>query len=209
MNFATFFRYVQDTPWYDHFLEPVIDALRPLPPTATLLDIGTGAGKLIEAVRQTLGITVVGTDVDADMLAEARKRPSLAHTPLHLLEKGAPLPFPEASFDAVTFCSVLFLLDDPEPLLQEALRVLRPGGQIIVLTPTGNGRVQPKLLQQIGLNVHNWTFMLWRRMTSGAGRLWIEKGGLATFCQKYDLHYGQQIVFQGLAVVEIIKKHPR
>ncbi|MBK7916589.1 MAG: hypothetical protein IPJ94_10055 [Chloroflexi bacterium] len=53
------------------------------------------------------------------MLAEARKRPSLRQTPLHHLTPHAPLPFPDAQFDAVTFCSVLFCCPTQPPCWQK------------------------------------------------------------------------------------------
>jgi ubiquinone/menaquinone biosynthesis C-methylase UbiE len=208
VSFARFFTYVQDAPWYDHFLEPVLGALRPLPPNSKLCDIGTGAGKLLELAQTQLGLEVVGSDTDAEMLAQARKRPSLASTPLHLLEKDQPLPFADDSFDAVTICSVLFLLDDPEPLLQEAMRVLRPNGRLIILTPTGNGRLHPTLFKQIGPSVHNWTFFMWRRMTAGSGRSWATKSILPTFAAKNQLTYHKQGGFQAFAVVEILTFEP-
>jgi ubiquinone/menaquinone biosynthesis C-methylase UbiE len=204
LSFARFFKYVQDAPWYDHFLEPVLAALRPLPSGAKLLDIGTGAGKLLELAQTQLGLTAVGSDTDAEMLAQARKRPSLATTPLHLLEKNQPLPFADGSFDAVTICSVLFLLDDPLPLLQEAVRLLRPNGRIIILTPTGNGRLHPALFKQMGWSIHNWTFFMWRRMTAGSGRSWAAKNILSTFAAENQLTYRCQPGFHGFAIAEIL-----
>ncbi|MCH7668821.1 MAG: methyltransferase domain-containing protein [Acidobacteria bacterium] len=60
-------------------------------------------------------------------------------TSLILSHEGEPLPFAEDSFDAACLCSVLFLLDDPGPLVDEALRVLKPDNELVVLTPTGVG----------------------------------------------------------------------
>ena len=204
MNFATFFKYVQDAPWYDHFLEPALAALRPLPTGAKLLDIGTGAGRFIELAQTQLDLEGVGSDTNAAMLAEAKKRLSLAETPLHLVREDEPLPFVDASFDAVAICSVLFLLDDPEPLLQEAMRVLHPNGRLVILTPTGNGRLQLSLFRQVGLSIHNWTFFMWRRMTRGKGRLWIAANPLAAFAKENQLNYDSEVGFQGLAIAEVL-----
>ncbi|MCA9936127.1 MAG: class I SAM-dependent methyltransferase [Ardenticatenaceae bacterium] len=205
MNFAHFFRYVQDAPWYAHFLMPVLEALRPLPPNAHVLDVGTGAGKLIELGQAAYpGLRWTGADVDEVMLAEARQRLSLHRVPLHHLQEDGRLPFEDGAFDVVTFCSVLFLLPDPEPLLQEARRVLRPEGRLITLTPTGNGRLTFTVLRQIGWHPHNWTFFLWRTMTAGNGRAWAQKNTLPTFAQQTRAAYSQQHGFQGLAVIEVI-----
>jgi ubiquinone/menaquinone biosynthesis C-methylase UbiE len=202
MNTARFFRYVQDAPWYVHFLTPALEALRPLPPDANVLDIGTGAGKLIELGQAHVGLHWAGADVDAAMLAEARLRPSLRRTPLHHLQQDECLPFDDGAFDAVTFCSVLFLLSDPEPLLQEAWRVLRPDGRLIALTPTGDGRLTPAALRQISPHFHNWTFFLWRAMTASNGRSWAKQGTLARFAQQTQATYRKQRMFQNHAVLE-------
>lgn len=46
-----------------------------------------------------------------------------------------PLPFPDASFDVVFHKSLLEHLDDPEPLMDQTMRVLRRGGYLITLVP--------------------------------------------------------------------------
>ncbi len=125
----------------------------------------------------------------------------MVKTPLHLVDADQPFPFADESFDAVTICSVLFLLDDPEPLLQEAMRVLRPNGRLVILTPTGNGRLRSSLLKQIGLSVHNWT---WRRMMEGNGCLWAATSQLASFAKENQLNYDSKIGFQGFALVEAL-----
>lgn len=173
MNGARFFRRVQDAPWYAHFLQPVLAAL-PAQPGAAVLDVGTGAGKLMELGQALPHLHWTGADTDAAMLAEARQRPLLHQTPLHQLTPGDPLPFPDAQFDAVTFCSVLFLLPDPTPLLAEAWRMLRPNGRLIALTPSG-GAGTPDIMGTIGWHPSNWTFFLWRQMTAGNGRRWAQQ----------------------------------
>ena len=51
--------------------------------------------------------------------------------------EGSPLPFPTASFDQVVFTEVLehIVRRDPVEILRDLLRVLRPGGQLILSTP--------------------------------------------------------------------------
>ncbi len=205
MNFARFFRNVQDAPWYAHFLNPVLQALQPLPENATILDIGTGAGKLIEMGQKELNLQWVGADTDEAMLAAARQRPSIRDVPLELLKAGSPLPFPNQSFDAVTFCSVLFLISDPAPLLQEGWRILRPGGMLVALTPAGKGQVRPALLRQIGFSPANATFFLWRSMTASSGRAWSQRDTLETFAHSHQADYRRQDVFNGLALLEIVQ----
>lgn len=99
----------------------------PAPP-ARVLDIGCGAG------RTTVGLEALGYDVEAldlspDLVEEARKR--VRRTTVHLMD-ARELAFPAASFDAVLFS--FNGLDCVHPsaqrtrVLDEVLRVLRPGG---------------------------------------------------------------------------------
>ena len=204
MNMAQFFYYVQNAPWYFHFLQPVLQILEPLPENANVLDVGTGAGKLLELGKSQTSFNWEGADTDNEMLIEARRRPLLQNVPLHLLSPDK-LPFEKASFDAVTFCSVLFLIPNPLPLLEETTRILRPNGRLVALTPTGEGQVTPEVISQIGAHPRNWTFFLWRQMTSGNGRAWIQKGTLTKFASQKNATYNRQIVFNGLAIVEWIQ----
>ncbi len=208
MNMARFFRYVQDAPWYLHFLYPVLQTLQPLQENAKVLDVGTGAGKLLELGQSQTNLLWTGADTDNAMLEEARQRPSLRDVPLHSLVPNN-LPFDNASFDAVTFCSVLFLIPNPSPLLEEAVRILRPNGRLVALTPTGEGHITPQIMRQIGWHPQNWTFFLWRQMTAGSGRVWTKKRILSEFALQKNLIYNKQIVFNGLAVVEWITKMPK
>jgi len=205
MNTARFFRYVQDAPWYFHFLYPVLQALQSLQENAKVLDVGTGAGKLLELGQSQTSLLWTGADTDNAMLNEARLRPSLLDVSLHSLFPDK-LPFDNDSFDAVTFCSVLFLMSDPSPLLEETARILRPNGRLVALTPTGEGHITPQIMRQIGWHPQNWTFFLWRQMTAGSGRVWTEKGILSKFARQTNTIYNKQIVFNGLAVVELITK---
>ena len=182
-----------------------MDSLKSLSEDAKVLDVGTGAGKLIEMGQKELNLHWVGADTDEAMLTEARQRPSFRDVPLELLKAGSPLPFPDQSFDAVTFCSVLFLISDPAPLLEERWRILRLGGILVALTPTGKGQVRPAFLRQIGFSPANATFFLWRSMTASSGRAWSQRDTLETFARSHQADYRSEKVFNGLALLEIVQ----
>ena len=91
---ARFFRYVQDAPWYSHFLNPVLQSLQNLPENAKVLDVGTGAGKLLERGLSQTSLRWEGADIDPAMLAEARQRPSLRDMPLHSEPARGVAPIP-------------------------------------------------------------------------------------------------------------------
>jgi len=95
-----------------------------------VIDVATGSGDLAASVRRSSpGARVVGVDFCAPMLAEARKR-GLADL---LVADGLALPFPDATFDALTIGYGLRNMEDRDAGLREFARVLRPGGVLAVL----------------------------------------------------------------------------
>jgi ubiquinone/menaquinone biosynthesis C-methylase UbiE len=101
-----------------------------LPEQGRLLDIGTGTGH-VAALLQTPSRTVVGCDIM-----------NLLMLPLpYVLADGGQLPFRSASFDVVLLITVLHHV--PKPLhsrfLSETVRVLKPGGRLIVMEDTFRG----------------------------------------------------------------------
>ena len=118
----------QDPRWR-RFLVSRIDAGR----DAEVLDVATGtAAVAIELVRQR-GCRVVGLDQSEGMLASARSRIDDARLAdrIQLVAGSADeLPFPDRSFDALTFTYLLRYVEDPAATLAELARVVRPGGAI-------------------------------------------------------------------------------
>lgn len=68
---------------------------------------------------------VAGLGMNAEELA---RNPALSERLVHDLNAQPKLPYPAAAFDAVTCCASIDYLTDPVRVLQEAHRVLRPGG---------------------------------------------------------------------------------
>lgn len=95
-----------------------------LAPGARVLDVAAGTG-LITRLLQHDGHTVISLDLSAEMLAAAREQGAQA-----VRATAEALPFPEASFDALTFGYLLRYVSDPLAVMQEFSRVLRPGGTI-------------------------------------------------------------------------------
>ena len=98
------------------------------------LDIGTGTGRILELVAPHAD-RAIGIDMSREMLAVARTRleqPTAGHCQLRQGDMYR-LPWPEDSFDLVTFHQVMHYADDPGAALAEAARVLRPGGRLIVV----------------------------------------------------------------------------
>ena len=96
----------------------------------TLLDIATGTGDLALTIQRALPeVQVLGTDFCRPMLDVAVERGLT-----NVLEADAMnLPLPEASFDAATVAFGLRNMADYEKALREFLRILTPGGHLLVL----------------------------------------------------------------------------
>jgi demethylmenaquinone methyltransferase/2-methoxy-6-polyprenyl-1,4-benzoquinol methylase/ArsR family transcriptional regulator len=103
-------------------------------PLRCVLDIGAGAGRMIELFAP-LAERAIGVDLSPAMLAAARGR--LEETGLRnvQLRQGDvyALPIERNSVDLAVIHQVLHYLDDPARALREAARVLAPGGRLIVV----------------------------------------------------------------------------
>jgi demethylmenaquinone methyltransferase/2-methoxy-6-polyprenyl-1,4-benzoquinol methylase len=107
-------------------------------PRERALDLCCGTGDVAFALARQ-GLTVTGLDFSEPMLDVARQRlakdaASLPPAQLQLLRGDAQqIPFPDGSFDVVTISYGLRNLADMQRGLSEMLRVLRPGGRVLVL----------------------------------------------------------------------------
>jgi demethylmenaquinone methyltransferase / 2-methoxy-6-polyprenyl-1,4-benzoquinol methylase len=175
-RYAALLSFGQDPRWR-RFLVSRLD----VGPRETVLDVATGTGAVARELVAQKGCTVVGLDQSPEMLAEARRR---APSGVTLMEgRAEKLPFPDGTFDALTFTYLLRYVDDPAATLHELVRVVRPGGTIAGLEfalPRGVWRPLWELYVRVGLPT--------------AGRLlspgWAEVGAflgpsIRTFYERY------------------------
>jgi demethylmenaquinone methyltransferase/2-methoxy-6-polyprenyl-1,4-benzoquinol methylase len=94
-----------------------------------LLDVATGTGLVARELRRRARCSVVGIDLTAGMLAAADRSDGIRF----VQGRAERLPFPDASFDGLTFTYLLRYVDDPTATMRELARVVRPGGRIAML----------------------------------------------------------------------------
>jgi phosphatidylethanolamine/phosphatidyl-N-methylethanolamine N-methyltransferase len=103
-----------------------------------ILEVGVGTG--ISLPYYSDGSRVFGIDLSDHMLQKARRR--VVEGRLHNVERLAvmdaeQLDFPDASFDVVVAQYVVNTVPNPEAALDEFARVLKPGGEIVLLNRVG------------------------------------------------------------------------
>jgi len=108
----------------------LVDHLVPAAPDL-ILDVATGpAGVALQMAART-GARVVGVDVTEAMLRQGRQNVARAGARISFaLGRGEQLPFPDATFDAVSFTYLLRYVDDPAATISELARVVKPGGVV-------------------------------------------------------------------------------
>ncbi len=115
-------------------VEAALGSLVPETGLGRLIDIGTGTGRVLELLggRVREG---VGVDASKAMLALARARlarAGLSHCSVRLADMYR-LPLADAGFDVGVLQMVLHYAEQPDAVLAEAARVLRPGGALVVV----------------------------------------------------------------------------
>ncbi len=105
------------------------------------LDVGCGAGNMAKAIkRERPDLTVHGVDVSRAAIQWARRDPQGV---VFRVTPAERLPFADAALDAVTMFDVLEHVQDPEGVLLEVRRVLKPAGLFHLVLPLES---QPKTL---------------------------------------------------------------
>ncbi len=118
----------------DAAVEAALRKLVGTTPFQSMLDLGTGTGRILE-IFAPLYRRGVGIDMSREMLAVARAnldKAGVAHAQVRQGDIFAP-PVERDSFDLVTIHQVLHYLDNPGPAIAEAARMLRPAGRLVIV----------------------------------------------------------------------------
>lgn len=117
-----------------------------LSPGARVLDAGCGTGNFERFIseKHPPAIEVEAFDFSPSMLEVARDK-CAALDWVHFCQGdlNARLPFPDASFDCVVSINVMYTLPDRDHTMQELLRVLKPGGRLVITGPAPGYRWAP------------------------------------------------------------------
>lgn len=121
----------QNARWRQAMIAPVV-AVGP----DSVLDVATGTAGVALQLAAHSDATVTGIDLTEEMLRHGQKaiaRRDRAERIRLVVGRGEQLPFPDASFDALTFTYLLRYVEDPTATLRELARVVRPGGTVASL----------------------------------------------------------------------------
>jgi ubiquinone/menaquinone biosynthesis C-methylase UbiE len=100
---------------------------------ARVLEVGCGSGVVTRTIATWPGVAAaVGVDPSPVLVARARELARDIASLSFQTADGRSLPFPEASFDAVVFHTTLCHVPEPQLMLAEAVRVLRPNGCVAI-----------------------------------------------------------------------------
>jgi len=106
------------------------------PSPRRVLDVASGTAGVALQLADRTNAHVVGLDLTLAMLETGQKNVSRADKTrrVQLVNgRAEALPFPDASFDALTFTYLLRYVEDPQATLGELARVVRPGGAVASL----------------------------------------------------------------------------
>jgi phosphatidylethanolamine/phosphatidyl-N-methylethanolamine N-methyltransferase len=140
-----------------------------------VLEVGVGTG--ISLPQYASNLRIFGTDISEAMLRKAKQRVADLH--LNNVEGLAvmdaeKLEFPDASFDVVMAQYVVTAVPNPERALDEFARVLRPGGEMILLSrvsaDAGIRRFIEQRLQPVVRRLGWRTEFAWSRYAQWAAR---------------------------------------
>ncbi len=135
-----------------------------LPAGARVLEVAPGPGYLaIELARR--GLRVCGADISKSFVRIASEQARASGFPIEFRQaNAASLPYPDASFDFVVCRAAFKNFTDPLGALNEAFRVLAPGGQAAILDLRKDASPE-EVRAEVDAMKLSWLNALWTRLT--------------------------------------------
>ena len=131
-------------------------SLGPINKGDAVLDIGCGAGVDTILAAMMVGPTgkAVGIDIVPEMLERAKSNQDMTDFKNVTFKRasGEDLPLTDAEFDVVISNGVINLIPDKDAFLKEVMRVLKPGGRLMLADQVTIGSVQ----KDIKARLANW-----------------------------------------------------
>jgi phosphatidylethanolamine/phosphatidyl-N-methylethanolamine N-methyltransferase len=122
----------------------------------SVLEVGVGTGLALPFYAPELSVT--GIDFSAEMLAKAEakvKAFGLSHVKTLRRMDARQLDFPDASFDSVAAMHIVSVVPEPERVMAEIARVLKPGGQAVITNHFARERGFLAFLERIAAPLEN------------------------------------------------------
>ena len=140
--------------WDANLYAKYADQLMPAKPGARALDVGCGVGQVVGRLMAAQ-FEAHGVDVSLPNIERARKVSERCQ-----LYDGKKLPFPDDYFASAGALNVLEHVDEPEAFIHELVRVVEPGGKVVLSSPNffrvfGFRDYHPKM-RGVGNKLANW-----------------------------------------------------
>lgn len=152
-----------------------------------ILEVGVGTG--LSLTRYSKQNRIVGVDIAETMLNKAQERVRqlrLEHVEMLSVMDAEHLTFDDSSFDVVVAQYVVTAVPNPERALDEFLRVLRPGGEIVITSRIGAEAGVRRALERWSMPLT--TRLGWRtEFPWGRFERWAQKSGSARLVERRAL----------------------
>lgn len=167
---------------YRKLLWDALEALD-IEPGMRVLDAGCGTGnfEVFSSQKDLPAITIDAIDFSQGMLAlAAEKCAHLDYVTFTQADLGCDLPFADDSFDRIVSVNVLYAVPDWRETLRELVRVLKPGGRLIVTSTRVGWSYGPIIADHFKRVINIWGFT--RRVAAATRPLgWLSPRGVGSF----------------------------